>query len=168
MATHTITRVLDDLDGTPDARTIHFAFEGTDYAIDLCDANYAALVAALGPYVEAGRRQAGGRLRASNARRAVVPRGAAAPAPRRRPFVDAPEFLPATAPEPRKPVSAPPAPVPAPAPVTVPTVVPPAVIRAWWRNNGDGLPPWRAKGVVPASVVEAWHARPLNGVAGKP
>src|SRR5690242_9847718 len=46
----------DDLTGGPAEQTIRFAFEGTDYEIDLNAKNAAALRKQLAPYVEHARR----------------------------------------------------------------------------------------------------------------
>lgn len=32
-------------------------------------------------------------------------------------------------------------------------------IRAWWKDNPDGLPTWQARGAVPAAVVRAWQTK---------
>jgi hypothetical protein len=58
----------DDLDGSPNAQTVTFGFDGVTYEIDLGDQNREKLRAAVGPYIEAGRRisRNGSRL---NARR---------------------------------------------------------------------------------------------------
>lgn len=34
----------------------------------------------------------------------------------------------------------------------------PATVRAWWRSNTDGMPPWREKGNIPRVVNEAFVA----------
>ena len=69
MATETITRVTDDLDGTESAATITFAITGIQYEIDLSPKNYAKLQKALEPYIEAGRR-VGGRTQRGTASKA--------------------------------------------------------------------------------------------------
>lgn len=56
MAIETITRIKDDLDGTEDATTITFAFQGTNYEIDLAEKNAARFEKALTPFIEASRR----------------------------------------------------------------------------------------------------------------
>lgn len=56
MAIETITRIKDDLDGTEDAMTIAFAFQGTNYEIDLAEKNAAKFEKALTPFIEAARR----------------------------------------------------------------------------------------------------------------
>jgi hypothetical protein len=54
MAKTTIVQVSDDLDGSANASEVRFAFEGTEYTIDLSSKNRKALEKALRPYVEAG------------------------------------------------------------------------------------------------------------------
>lgn len=54
MARTTITQITDDLDGSKDAQEISFAFDGTEYTIDLNKKNRAALEKALQPYIDAG------------------------------------------------------------------------------------------------------------------
>lgn len=68
--TYTIT---DDIDGSPNAETVTFSFDGTNYEIDLAKKNRTAFEKALKPYIEAaepdsrrgsgrgrGRRSSGG------------------------------------------------------------------------------------------------------------
>jgi len=52
MAQRTITTVTDDIDGSPDARAVSFAFEGVSYSIDLSAANRERLADALAPFIE--------------------------------------------------------------------------------------------------------------------
>ena len=54
MARTTITQVTDDIDGSKDAQEVSFAFNGTEYTIDLGKKNRAALEKALQPYISAG------------------------------------------------------------------------------------------------------------------
>jgi hypothetical protein len=64
MAKKTTTHLVDDLDGTvlgDDGTTVSFSVDGTDYLIDLGPEHAAELRAAFAPYVDAGRRAAGGR-----------------------------------------------------------------------------------------------------------
>ena len=56
MATETITRLVDDMDGSKAERTVAFTWDGQDYAIDLSKKNIAALEKALRPYVTAARK----------------------------------------------------------------------------------------------------------------
>ncbi len=46
----------DDLDGSPDAETVTFAFAGVTYEIDLAPKNRAKLEKALEPFIQAARR----------------------------------------------------------------------------------------------------------------
>lgn len=54
MARNTITQITDDLDGSKDASEVSFAFDGTQYTIDLSKKNKSALEKLLKPYIEAG------------------------------------------------------------------------------------------------------------------
>src|SRR5437762_12969984 len=59
-----VTVVLeDDLTGGPAEQTVRFAFEGTDYEIDLSAKNAAAFGKQLAPYIECARKA--GRVPAS-------------------------------------------------------------------------------------------------------
>lgn len=49
------TLIIDDLSGDTGARTRHFSLDGTTYEIDLTEASYADLKAALRPFIKAGR-----------------------------------------------------------------------------------------------------------------
>jgi hypothetical protein len=72
MAKTTTVHIIDDLDGSRNAREVSFAFDGVEYAIDLNDKNRKKLVAALRPYMEAGRklpRRPSGRRAVSNGTR---------------------------------------------------------------------------------------------------
>jgi hypothetical protein len=62
--------VTDDLDGSPDAETVAFSFNGQSYEIDLSQKNLARLQKSLQPFVEAGRRTA--HRRAAKAARGAV------------------------------------------------------------------------------------------------
>jgi len=66
MATETRVTLLDDIDGDEGASRYSFAWQGTEYEIDLSDANRDELLRALQPYMTAGRRQ---HRRASRPRR---------------------------------------------------------------------------------------------------
>jgi Lsr2 len=48
--------VTDDLDGSPDAETVAFSFNGQSYEIDLGQKNLAKLEKSLRPFIDAGRR----------------------------------------------------------------------------------------------------------------
>ena len=69
MAKTTIVQVTDDLDGSANASEVRFAFEGTEYAIDLSSKNRKALEKALRPYVEAGTKVSGRRSAATRSAR---------------------------------------------------------------------------------------------------
>jgi hypothetical protein len=57
VATVITKRVVDDIDRTLDAAgTYRFVWEGTEYEIDLSDANLERLHSALKPFITAGRR----------------------------------------------------------------------------------------------------------------
>lgn len=56
MAKHTVTQITDDLDGSKDAQPYSFAWQGTEYTIDLNNKNFKALEKQMRPYVEAGTR----------------------------------------------------------------------------------------------------------------
>ena len=65
MAKTTVVQVSDDLDGSSNASEVRFAFEGTEYAIDLSSKNRKAFEKALRPYIEAGTKVSGRRSGAS-------------------------------------------------------------------------------------------------------
>jgi hypothetical protein len=50
--------ITDDLDGSPDAETVAFGFEGRSYEIDLGQKNRARLEKSLQPFMDAARRTA--------------------------------------------------------------------------------------------------------------
>jgi hypothetical protein len=54
MAKKTITQIIDDLDGSKNAETYSFAWQGTEYSIDLSNKNFKALDKLLQPYIKAG------------------------------------------------------------------------------------------------------------------
>lgn len=56
MAKQIITRLVDDLDGGDAEESITFAFDGTEYEIDLSEKNAAKLRKALAPFVTNGTR----------------------------------------------------------------------------------------------------------------
>ena len=56
MATKTSVIVTDDLDGSENASTFSFAYQGTAYEIDLGKKNSSNFSNAIRPYVEAARR----------------------------------------------------------------------------------------------------------------
>jgi hypothetical protein len=54
--------ISDDLDGSPDAETVTFSFDGQGYEIDLSEKNRAKLEKSLRPFIDAGRRTAHRRI----------------------------------------------------------------------------------------------------------
>jgi hypothetical protein len=62
----TVIELLDDFDGSADATTVEFAFEGVSYEIELSDEHLDEMRAHLAPYIEHGRRTG---VRRQNARR---------------------------------------------------------------------------------------------------
>lgn len=56
MAKKTVVTVTDDLDGSRDATTVTFGFDGTAYEIDLGKRNKRALESALRPYLDVARK----------------------------------------------------------------------------------------------------------------
>jgi hypothetical protein len=69
MAKTTIVQVSDDLDGSANASEVRFAFEGTEYAIDLSSKNRKNFEKALRPYIEAGTKVSGRGPRTNRAAR---------------------------------------------------------------------------------------------------
>ena len=63
MAKRVFTETIDDIDGSGDAQEVSFGLDGATYLIDLSTANQQALQAALAPFMKAGRRQRGGRVK---------------------------------------------------------------------------------------------------------
>jgi hypothetical protein len=59
-------------DDTPGSQTVHFALEGANYEIDLCDEHVKDLHEALATYVAAGRRTSGGGTRGRAAGRSAA------------------------------------------------------------------------------------------------
>jgi hypothetical protein len=51
----------DDIDGSPNAETVTFSFDGRSFEIDLSKKGRSALEKALKPYIDAGRPVGGGR-----------------------------------------------------------------------------------------------------------
>jgi hypothetical protein len=64
--------VTDDLDGSPDAETVAFSFNGQSYEIDLSQKSIARLQKSLQPFTDAGRRPA--QRRTAKPARATGPR----------------------------------------------------------------------------------------------
>ena len=56
MARRVITTLIDDVDGKKADRTVEFSLDGTNYTIDLSEANAGKLRKALDPYISAGTR----------------------------------------------------------------------------------------------------------------
>src|SRR5438132_1587063 len=63
MARQVITTLIDDLDGKKADRTVEFSLDGTNYTIDLSDANAGKLRKALDPFIAAGTRVGRGSAR---------------------------------------------------------------------------------------------------------
>ena len=72
MAQKVTVALEDDLTGGPAAQTVRFAFDGTEYEIDLNAKNAAAFGKQLAPYMEHGRRA--GRSQPRRAGRTVASR----------------------------------------------------------------------------------------------
>jgi hypothetical protein len=72
MAQKVIVVLEDDLTGGPAEQTVRFAFEGTDYEIDLSAKNAAAFGKQLAPYIEHARKA--GRVPAGRPGRAAANR----------------------------------------------------------------------------------------------
>ena len=70
------TVIVDDLTGEPGARTRTLRFDGIEYEIDLTEASFADLRAALKPYLRAARAVSG----APASRRGTRSKGGAGPA----------------------------------------------------------------------------------------
>lgn len=64
MARRTI--VVDDIDGTEEAREVTFSLDGETWRIDLSEANRQRLRAALGEFIEAGVKVSGVRSRSTS------------------------------------------------------------------------------------------------------
>jgi hypothetical protein len=60
--------VSDDIDGSPNAQTVTFGFDGVNYEIDLAENNRAKLVKDFAPYVGAARKAGQRRPRSAGAR----------------------------------------------------------------------------------------------------
>jgi hypothetical protein len=70
MAQRTVVQLTDDFDGTEAVETISFAFEGTEYEIDLSEENAAHFRAAIGEYANVARAVGGRSRRGRSARSA--------------------------------------------------------------------------------------------------
>ncbi|WP_106849826.1 Lsr2 family protein [Blastococcus sp. Marseille-P5729] len=62
------TIVIDDLDGSEDAREVTFSLDGETWRIDLAEHNRQRLRAALGEFIEAGVKVGGARLLSTSGR----------------------------------------------------------------------------------------------------
>jgi len=47
--------ITDDIDGSPDAQTLRFAYQGQQFEIDLAENNHVAFLASLRPFIAAAR-----------------------------------------------------------------------------------------------------------------
>ena len=61
MAKETITRLVDDLDGSTATETVSYAWKGTSYEIDLSKKNATAFEKLLLPYIGSSRKASAGR-----------------------------------------------------------------------------------------------------------
>jgi hypothetical protein len=59
MAKSTVTHVTDDIDGSADAETVTFGFQGVVYSIDLSQKNLDKLTKALSPFIDRATKQRG-------------------------------------------------------------------------------------------------------------
>jgi hypothetical protein len=66
VASRVVTLITDDLDGSEAEGTFTFSLEGFSYEIDLSKAHAQELRLALEPYIKAGRRTGGRRVRRSS------------------------------------------------------------------------------------------------------
>jgi hypothetical protein len=82
VAIQTITRLIDDLDGSDAERTVRFGLDGQVYELDLNTKHISALEKAMKPYLDAARSVQTARRRTS------APKQAAPGSPRRRPRRD--------------------------------------------------------------------------------
>jgi hypothetical protein len=67
MASRTVTTLIDDVDGSDADETVRFSIDGTEYEIDLSEANAAKLRDGLAGYIGKARRIGGRRGRRSAA-----------------------------------------------------------------------------------------------------
>lgn len=56
MATTTTVSVTDDIDGSPNATTVRFAYDGVYYELDLAKKNKGGFDKAIKPYIDAARK----------------------------------------------------------------------------------------------------------------
>ena len=74
MSTETITRLLDDLDGSEAERTVTFAWDGRTYEVDLSKKNIAAFEKTMKPYLAVARSARGASARPAGRSRQAGPR----------------------------------------------------------------------------------------------
>ena len=72
MAKTIIEQITDDLDGSANAKTVTFSFEGSDYSIDLNAKNRNSLEKALKPYIDRASQQSRRGTRLSRRSRATA------------------------------------------------------------------------------------------------
>jgi hypothetical protein len=63
--------ISDDIDGSPNAETVTFGFDGVAYEIDLAKKNREKLERTVAPYVQAGRKVTSARGRSASGRRSA-------------------------------------------------------------------------------------------------
>ena len=73
MAKTIIEQITDDIDGSTNAKTVTFTFEGSDYSIDLSTKNRTALEKALKPFIDHATLQSRRGTRASRRTRSTAP-----------------------------------------------------------------------------------------------
>jgi hypothetical protein len=72
MAKETIIKITDDIDGSEDARTVKFGFDGDQYEIDLNESHYGELKDFLDRFIKAGTKTSSGKTqRASSPAKAT-------------------------------------------------------------------------------------------------
>jgi hypothetical protein len=55
MAKTVTVEITDDIDGSPNAQTVRFGYQGQQFEIDLADKNHVAFLASLRPFIAAAR-----------------------------------------------------------------------------------------------------------------
>lgn len=76
MAVETITKLIDDVDGSPADQTVEFSFLGARYEIDLTEKHTDQMRKALEPWLERARRARGGNARRKPAQARRTPKAA--------------------------------------------------------------------------------------------
>ena len=61
--------ITDDIDGSPDAQTLRFAYQGQQFEIDLAENNHVEFLASLRPFIAAARVDPRRRLRGTTGER---------------------------------------------------------------------------------------------------